>query len=121
MERPRAGRVFVRPNRYVRGRGNIAVFNWDRRWSVRVDVSGLGLRTGEPFEIRDVRNYFGAPLLTATYREPYIELPLHDMRPGRVDGDSDRLPPEFGAAVMLPIRSSSPSQLPWNPSGDALH
>ncbi len=61
-ERPREGRVFVRPNRYVRGRGNIAVFNWDRRRSVRVDLSGLGLAAGEPFEIRDVRNYFGAPL-----------------------------------------------------------
>jgi hypothetical protein len=119
VERPQAGTVFVRPNRYVRGRGNIAVFNWDRRWSVRVDLSGLGLRTGEPFEVRDVRNYFGAPLLTATYREPYIELPLHDMRPVHTDADSSRLPPEFGAAVILPIRSGSPSGLPWTLSGDA--
>ena len=118
-ERPREGRVFVRPNRYVRGRGNVAVFNWDRRRSVRVDLSGLGLAAGEPFEIRDVRNYFGTPLVAATYGEPSVDIPLHNMRQPPTDEGASGLPPEFGAAVVLPTRRDPSSGPPWGPRGDA--
>ena len=120
-ERPKASRVFVRPNRYVRGRGHVAVFNWGRQPSLRIDVSSLGLRAGEPFEIRDVRNYFGEPLLTATYGEPSIELPLSRMIPVDTNAGAPGLPPEFGAVVVLPRGPVRSDALPWAFGNDAVH
>lgn len=113
MERPEVGRVFVRPNRYVRGRGHVAIFNWDRKWRVSVDLSSVGLRAGEGFEVRDVRNYFGEPLLIGTFGGGPIELPLDKMMPLHTDGADPRLPPEFGAVVVLPRRSDHSNALPW--------
>ncbi len=117
-ERPRESRVFVRRNRYVQGRGNVAVFNWERRSSVRLDLSDLGLHTGEPFEIRDVRNYFGEPLLTSIYGASSIELPLQKMMPGPTDAGASGLPPEFGAVVVVPIRNGITNGLPWKTDDD---
>jgi len=100
--RPLEPAVFVRPNRYVRGRGQIAVFNWSRQRNIAVDLSSLGLIAGERFEIRDVRDYFAAPLLAGTYGDPIVVVPVHRMRAGRWDDGAGVLPPEFGAAVVLP-------------------
>jgi hypothetical protein len=118
-ERPSTGRVFVRPSRYVRGRGHVAIFNWDRRRSVPVDLSRVGLRRGEPFEIRDVRDYFGTPLMTGRYGGTSVDLPLHHTKPVAPDDDASQLPPEFVAAVVLPIGRGATQRLPWNPSGVA--
>ena len=115
-ERPLTGRVFVRPNRYERGRGHVAIFNWDRRRRPRIDVSGFGLRVGERFEIRDVRDYFGAPLLTARYGDTSVELPLRTTKPVANDDAASQLAPEFVTAVVLPIRGGASQRLPWNPS-----
>ena len=49
------------------GRANIAIYNWDRLPSVNVDLSTAGLGIGQSFEIRDVQNYFGAPVVRTTY------------------------------------------------------
>jgi hypothetical protein len=112
---PRTSEIFVRPNRYQKGRANIAIFNWERRASVRVDLAGVGLRHGERFEIRDVRNYFGDPLAAGAFGESTIDLPvLHMVQP---DADDARihpgLAPEFGAAVVVPVRAGLSQGLPW--------
>lgn len=117
--RPAADLAFVRPNRYVRGRGNIAIFNWNRHPSVRIDLSGLGLRSGERFEIRDVRNYFGAPLLAAVYTGSVVDLPVANMKRSPDDDGAPSLPPEFGAAVVLPADRDTSYGPPWNPAGRA--
>lgn len=118
-ERPSTGQVFVRPHRYVRGRGHLAIFNWDRRQSAHLDLSSVGLRRGDRFEIRDVRDYFGAPLLTATYGETAVDLPLHGIRRVASDDGASQQPPEFVAAVVLPVRRNGSQRLPWNPNGAA--
>ena len=117
--RPGSGRIFVRPNHYERGRGHIAIYNWDRRPQVRVDLSGLGLRVGEAFEIRDVRNYFGPPLLAATYSVPSVDVPLANMTRSPDDGAAAAMPPEFGVAVVLPVDRDTTYGPPWNPAGGA--
>lgn len=115
-ERPTAAQVFVRPNRYVRGRGHLAIFNWDRRRRIRVDLSSLGLRDGERFEIRDVRNYFGPPLLTGTSAGAPVEVDLTQLTRTPADDDAGR-PAEFGAAVVLPAGRDLSYGPPWNAAG----
>jgi hypothetical protein len=66
--RPSGVEVFARPNQYEAGRGHVTVFNWDRRSMVAVRLTGLGLKSGEWYEIRDAQNYFGPPVVVAQYR-----------------------------------------------------
>lgn len=113
--KPAQSEIFVRPNRYEAGRGNIAIFNWERRTSVRVDLSKVGLRAGDQFEIRDVRNYFGEALAKGVYGEPVIDLPLTHMVSPDAAGASDpsgRVA-EFGAAVVIPVRVGLSPGVPW--------
>jgi hypothetical protein len=69
-------KTFVRPNQYEAGRANIVIFNWDRLNTVAVDVSAAGLASGDSYEIRDVQNYLGAPLVTGTYNGSPISIPM---------------------------------------------
>jgi hypothetical protein len=116
-ERPAAARVFVRPNRYVRGRGHVALFNWARERRLRLDLSSLGLRAGEPFEVRDVRNYFGEPLVRTTYRSGWLDLPLDRMGAASTEADGPARPPEFGAVVVVPLGPDTAAR-PWAPFSD---
>lgn len=100
-DRPAEPAVFVRPNRYERGRGHVAVFNWGRRATVRLDVSALHLQRGEAFEVRDVRDYFGPPVATGSGGRDAIDLPVPRLPGAAGAGD----PAEFAAFVVLPQRS----------------
>ncbi len=115
-ERPTQSRVFVRPNRYVAGRAHVAIFNWAREPRVSLDVTGLGLTPGEPFEVRDVREYFGTPLAAATYDGRPVDLTLRQP-PGE---PGDGLPPEFVAALVVPRGRLGPGVLPWTRSVAAV-
>jgi hypothetical protein len=55
---PTGLKVFVRPNRYQAGRGNIVIYNWDRANVVNVDVSSI-LNPGDGYELHNVQDYFG--------------------------------------------------------------
>lgn len=114
-DRPPVPAVFVRPNRYERGRGHVAVFNWNRSATVRVDLSALPLRRGEAFEVRDVRNYAGAPVVTGRGGTAAIDLPMPRL-PGATGVDE---PVEFAAFVVLPRRGASRPVTP--PAGTGGH
>jgi len=118
-ERPQTAAVFVRPNRYVRGRGHLAVFNWGRQPRLRIGIDGLGLRPGEAFDVHDVRDYFGEPVLRAIYRDPWIDLPLDRVRQLPVEVDGPGRPAEFAAFIVLPRRAEPSGGLPWAPVTDA--
>ena len=102
--RPAGVKVFVRPNTYECDRGNIIVFNWDQKKFVTVDVSNLGFKVGDKFEVRDAQNYFGPAVLRSTYDGNPISLPMNLTEVARPIGNVERLPnhtsPEFAAFVI---------------------
>ena len=64
-ERPTGIVVRYRPNRYEPGRAHIAVYNWDSRTPVPLDLGQAGLAAGDRFEIYDAQNY-GNPIVVDT-------------------------------------------------------
>jgi hypothetical protein len=102
--RPTGVKVFVRPNRYERGRANITIFNWDKRPTVDVDVDAAGLKHGEAFELRDAQNYFGSPVVSGTYRGGSLSVPMNgtavSMPAGTVAVPPKHTSPEFGVFIL---------------------
>ncbi len=70
-------KTFVRPNVYEPGRGHIAVYNWNDLNTVMVDISSVGLQPGDSYEVLDVQNYFGTPVVTGTYDGKPVALPMN--------------------------------------------
>lgn len=60
-------KVYIRPNRYERGRGHVAVLNWAGLGSISLDLSSI-LSPGDNFEIIDAQDYFGAPVYSGTFQ-----------------------------------------------------
>jgi hypothetical protein len=110
--RPSGVRVFVRANKYEEGRANIVVFNWDLQAQISVNVSAV-LKIGTRYEVRDVQNYFGAPVASGTYTGSPILLPLNLTQVAQPIGNVERIPahtkPEFGVYVLLPSNSGNSS------------
>lgn len=104
--RPNGVDIFVRSNRYEAGRANIVVYNWQLKDHVPVDLSSL-FPVGTNFEIRDVQNYFGAPVVRGIYNGGSILLPmrLSAMTPpvGRVERVPRHTSPEFAVFVVQPV------------------
>ncbi|MGH9839383.1 MAG: CAP domain-containing protein [Blastocatellia bacterium] len=98
--RPAGVKIFVRPNQYEAGRANIAVYNWDLKNQVEVDLSSV-LRGGDRYEIRNVRNFLGQPVVAGLYDGKPVSLPMAAA--------------EFGAFVVLKLYSSSATPNP-NPT-----
>lgn len=101
--RPSGGHVFVRPNRYEAGRGNIVIYNWDLRDRVAVDVSSV-LTPGAHFEIRDAQNYFAEPVLRGIYTGAPLLVPTNLTKVTPPIGNVERVPrhtaPEFVVLVL---------------------
>jgi len=102
--RPSGVKVFVRPNKYEAGRGQVIVFNWDLNGSVNADLSSLGLQIGDHYEVRDAQNYFGVPVASGTYDGRLVRLPMALTQVSRPVGNVERVPahtaPEFAAFVV---------------------
>jgi hypothetical protein len=79
--RPARPQVFVVPNRYESGRAHVVVYNWTHAKQVSVDVSSV-LTSGMPYELRNVQNYFGQPVLRGTYTGLLLDIPM--TRPANV-------------------------------------
>ena len=73
---PTENEIFVRANKYEKGRANIMVYNYACADKVSVDLSGV-LEKGDHYEIRDVQHYRGDPAVSGVYRGKLIELPMN--------------------------------------------
>jgi hypothetical protein len=93
--RPAGTRVFVRPNRYEKGRAHVAVLNWDGVRAVKVDLSGIGLEVGAKFQVRNVPDLFGPPGVEGVYRG----------REGAVPTLRSPIAPHFDAFLVIPEAS----------------
>lgn len=97
--------TFVRPNLYEPGRANIVVYNWDMQGSVAVDLSGAGIKAGDPFEIRDAQNWFNGAVVSGTYTGAPVTVPLSGLQVaqpvGAVPSPPSHTGPQFGAFVLL--------------------
>jgi parallel beta-helix repeat protein len=92
--RPPLNRVFVRPNRYERGRATVIVYNLSGRKEVEVDLSRV-LRHGETYEVRDAQNFYGRPAVSGTFSGGPVRLPMT----GGTVPDPVTLHPEFPPPV----------------------
>jgi hypothetical protein len=97
----------VRPNKYEPGRATIVVYNWGHRPTVSVDVSST-LRVGARFELRNVQDLFGPPVLSGAYSGGTVDIPMTGVelpRPaGR--GQAPALPSRTGPAFDVFILTS---------------
>ena len=97
--------MFVRANKYEPGRAHVVVYNWSRQPTVPVDVAGV-LRVGDRYEVRNVQDFFGAPVLRGTYDGRAIGIPMQGVDPprplggGRTTSIPPRTGPEFDVFVL---------------------
>lgn len=106
--RPTGKRIFVRPNQYQAGRANVTIFNWDRSTTAAIDLSNAGLTAGQQFEVRNVQDYFAAPILAnQTYTGGMtITLPMSGLSVAAPIGHSYTPPstcPEFCVFEIIPL------------------
>jgi hypothetical protein len=101
---PTGVNAFARPNKYEPGRGNVVIYNWDKLNTVDVDVSNI-IRAGAQYEVRDVQNIFGTPVLTGTYNGGKISIPMTNMTKTVPLGQVPSIPPhtgvDFGVFVIF--------------------
>jgi hypothetical protein len=86
----------VRVNRYEPERVHLAVYNWDRKDSVRIDLKGV-LAAGDAYRVASALDYFGPPVVQGKAEGAYVDLPMK----------GHRYEPEFGAYVLF--RGESPA------------
>ena len=89
--------TFVRPNKYEPGRAHVAVYNWDMKPAVDVDVSGV-LKPGAAYEVRDAQNFYGAPVASGTYAGGTISIPTTSTAKAQAVGNVPSAPRHTGAA-----------------------
>lgn len=101
---PAGTQVFVRPNRYEAGRAHVVVYNWPFAASVAVDLSAV-LQSGDAYEIRNVQDVFGNPVVTGTFDGAPVVIPMNGVAPpapmGRtVPRAAPRTAPEFDVFLV---------------------
>jgi len=94
---PTATKVVVRANPYEQGRANIVVYNWSQNGSVSVDLSGI-VPAGASYEIRNVQDLFGAPVVSGTYSGGAVDLPIRGVPAPVPTGMSSSRAPATGTA-----------------------
>jgi hypothetical protein len=103
---PSTPAVFVRPNKYERGRANVIVYNWGRQSSVSADLSNV-LAVGQRYEIRNVQDFFGAAVVSGTYGGGSVSIPMGGVTPPQPVGGSPNAPiktgPDFDVFVVTPV------------------
>ena len=104
---PAEPKVFLRPNRYEPGRANLIIYNWSRQATVPVDLSGV-VRVGDHYDIRNVQDYFGAPVLSGTFGGGPVDVPMTGVTAVVPIGGSPTTPPQtgpdFGVFVVTSVR-----------------
>lgn len=101
---PQRTEVFVRPNTHDAGRANIAVFNWEKRSSVEVDLSRV-LKIGDTYSIRDAQNYYGEAVAAGVYDGQPVSIRIDQTNAVKPIGNVPTAPPHtaplFGAFVAV--------------------
>ena len=103
---PAEPKVFLRPNRYEPGRANLTIYNWTRQATVPVDLSGI-VRVGDHYDVRNVQDFFGAPVLSGTYAGGPVAVPMAGVTPVAPIGGS-RAPPQTGPDFGVFVVKSTP-------------
>lgn len=102
---PKGVWTFVRPNAYEPGRANIAIYNWDEKKMVPLNLSAV-LKPSQAFEIRDAQNFFGEPVARGIYDGQPVLIPMtgltHVAPVGNIVHQPNHTAPWFGAFVVLP-------------------
>lgn len=103
---PTATQVFVRPNRYEAGRALVVVYNWGNETTVNANLAGV-LAMGQSYEVRNVQDFYGAPVASGTYGGGSISLPMTGVdapaRLGRTTRTPPRTGPNFDTFVVIPM------------------
>lgn len=94
--------VFVRPNKYEQGRANVVLYNSELKAYVDAEVSGI-LPAGARYEVRNVQDYFAAPVLAATYDGSPQRLPMNGLTVAQSTGSGGVQPtgPAFNIFVLV--------------------
>jgi hypothetical protein len=101
---PTTTKVVVRPTPYEPGRANIVVYNWGQLSSVSVDLSGI-VPVGAAYVIRNVQDWFGAPVVGGTYAGGSITLPIRSVQPPVPVGFSTSRSPSTGTTFGVYVVS----------------
>ncbi len=102
--KPTSNTISVRPNQYEPGRANIIIYNYQKLSSVSVDVSGIGLVSGDQYELHNSQNFYG-DVITGTYGGSPISIPTSGRTVAKPVGLNFATPvstfPEFGVFVIM--------------------
>ncbi|HET9794751.1 MAG TPA: right-handed parallel beta-helix repeat-containing protein [Thermoanaerobaculia bacterium] len=111
VRQPIGSAVFVRPDRYEKGRAIVTVFNADRRPAAVVDLSAV-LRGGDRFEIRNAQDFYGTPVAAGVYRGAGVNVPLRAFPPARPVGwkTPPGTGPEFNVFVVTSATTAAAHQ-----------
>jgi hypothetical protein len=104
---PADPKVFLRPNRYEPGRANLIIYDWTRQATVPVDLSGI-VRVGDRYDVRNVQDFFGAPVLSGTYAGGPVDVPMAGVTPVAPIGGSPTPPPQTGPDFGVFVVTSTP-------------
>lgn len=99
--------VYVQPDALAPGRVNVTVVNPSAASSVLVDLREAGLAKGTSFEIRDVQDPNGPPVVTGTYTGSRVSLRMRSDRVAQPVGGRGKVshtPAEFGSFVLIATR-----------------
>ena len=88
---PAVPQVFVRPNLYEHGRAHIVIYNWSGQANVPVNLSNV-LQVGAHYEVRNVQDVFGVPVVSGTYAGGSVGFPMTGVTPPTPIGGSPRAP-----------------------------
>ena len=93
--RPTGSMVRVFPNRYEKGRANVAIFNWDGKDSVKVDLSNA-LTKGDRYRVYNCLDVthtlaLAKPVLAGVYEGVELAFPMK----------KDPASPDFDAFLVL--------------------
>ena len=103
---PTEAQVFVRPNVYEPGRGHVVIYNWPRLGAVPVNLAGV-LAAGDRFEVRNVQDLWGAPVVSGTYGGGTVSIPMTGVAPpapiGSVPNAAPRTGPDFDTFLVVRV------------------
>ena len=100
---PTVTKVVIRANPYESGRAHVVVFNWGKQRAVQADVRGI-LRAGDRYEVRNVQDLFGAPVVSGVVAGTSITIPLGGLPPptpvGLASSPAPQTGPEFDVFLI---------------------